>query len=196
MLHHSVPLKTTNLIVIIGGSGTGKTTLARALQERFLPDPWFHFSTDTLLYCLPKTIVDQADLTNNWSAIDLEQINRLAYSCVHEALRSGACVVFDCVVMTERRARKLLAAFAESDPFLVETTCAWDELVRRTTVRGDRTLEEVRRGFETGGRFLEPDRVLDTSASSPASLVDVLLKNLEYRDGTSAWPRNLKRYQE
>jgi len=78
MLHHSVSLKRTNLIVIIGGSGTGKTTLARALQERFLPDPWFHFSPDTLFYCLPKTIVDQADLTNNWSAIDLEQITRLA----------------------------------------------------------------------------------------------------------------------
>jgi chloramphenicol 3-O phosphotransferase len=187
---------TTNLIVIIGGSGTGKTTLARALQERLLPDPWFHLSIDTLFYCLPKTIVDQADFANNWSAIDTKLITRLAYSCVLEALRSGARVVFDQVVMTERGARQLLDVFAASDPFLVGTTCAWDELVRRTKVRGDRTLEEVRRGFETGGKFLEPDCVVETTARSPAILVDELLKHLEHRAGASAWRRNLARYRE
>src|SRR5262245_52294857 len=138
-------MQPTNLIVIIGGSGTGKTTLARALQERLLPDPWFHFSPDTLLYCLPKPVVDQADLANDWSAIDMKLITELACGCAREALRSGARVVFDCVIMSERRARQLIAAFAESDPFLVGTTCAWEELVRRTTARGDRTLEEVRR---------------------------------------------------
>jgi chloramphenicol 3-O phosphotransferase len=186
----------TNLIFIIGGSGTGKTTLARALQERLLPDQWFHFSPDTILYCLPKSIVDRADFLNDWSAIDTKLINELAYGCVRNTLRSGARVVFDCVVMTERRARQLLAAFAASDPFLVRTTCAWDELVRRTKVRRDRTLEEVRRGFETGGQFLEPDCVLDTTASPPSSLVDELLKHLEHRADVSAWCRNLTRYRD
>ena len=98
--------------------------------------------------------------------------------------------------MTERRARQLLAAFAGSDPFVVATTCAWDELLRRTQVRGDRTLEEVQRGFETGGRFLEPDCVLDTTASPPAKLVDELLNHLAHRGSTSAWRRNLTRYRE
>ena len=78
--------------------------LARALQERLLPDQWFHFSPDTLLYCLPKSTVDRADLANDWSAIDTKLINELTYGCVRDTLRSGARVVFDCVVMTERRA--------------------------------------------------------------------------------------------
>jgi len=80
----------TNLIFIIGGSGTGKTTLARALQERLLPDQWFHISPDTLFYCLPKSIVDRADSANDWSAVDTKLVTELAYSCVREALRSGA----------------------------------------------------------------------------------------------------------
>jgi chloramphenicol 3-O phosphotransferase len=186
----------TNLIFVVGGSGTGKTTLARALQERLLPDQWFHISPDTLLYCLPKSTVDRADFANDWSAIDMKLINELTYGCVRNALRSGAPVVFDCVVMTEQRARQLLAAFAASDPFLVGTTCSWDELLRRTKVRGDRTLEEVQRGFETGGQFLEPDCVLDTTVSPPASLVDELLKHLAHRAQVSAWHRNLTRYRE
>jgi chloramphenicol 3-O phosphotransferase len=186
----------TNLIILIGGSGTGKTTLARALQERLLPDQWLHISPDTLLYCLPKSTVDRADLANDWSAIDITLIAELAHGCIREALQSGARVVFDCVVMTERRAKQLLAAFDGSDPFLVGITCAWDELLRRTKVRGDRTLEEVQRGFQTGGQFLEVDCVLDTTASPPERLADQLLSHLEHRGSASAWHRNLTRYAQ
>lgn len=184
-----------NLIFIIGGSGTGKTTLARALQERLLPEQWLHFSPDTLLYCLPKSIVDRADLANDWSAIDTGLVNTLAHGLVCNALQSGGRVVFDCVVMSERRAKQLLTSFDTSNPFLVGTTCAWDELVRRTSLRGDRTLAEVRRGFETSGEFLDLDCVLDTTADSPAKLVDDLLNSLERSVGTSAWQRNLARYR-
>ncbi|KJY30199.1 hypothetical protein VR45_28250, partial [Streptomyces sp. NRRL S-495] len=37
----------TQVIVLNGGSSSGKTTLARALQN-LLPDPWLAFSVDTL----------------------------------------------------------------------------------------------------------------------------------------------------
>jgi chloramphenicol 3-O-phosphotransferase len=185
--HDGTTVNADNLIFIIGGSGTGKTTLARELQERLLPEQWFHFSPDTLLYGLPKSLVDRADLVNDWSAIDQELINTLAYGLVRNALHSGGRVVFDCV--------HLLTSFATSNPFLVGTTCAWKELVRRTSLRGDRTLAEVQRGFEMSGQFLDVDCVLDTSAKSPAQLVDDLLEGLANQVGTSAWQRNLARYQ-
>jgi chloramphenicol 3-O-phosphotransferase len=187
-------MPSTKLIVITGCSGSGKTSLAQALQERLLPETWFHFSPDTILYCLPRTLVDRADLANDWSGIDTRLVGTLAEHCVRAALQAGAGVVFDCVVMTERRARQLLEAFAEAEPFLVGTTCAWDELVRRTATRGDRTLAEVRRGFETAGEFLEVDHRLDTTSRTPATLADELLRQLDLREVPSAWQRNRWRY--
>jgi len=184
----------TNLIVIVGGSSTGKTTLAQALQERLLPAQWLHISLDTLLYCLPRSLVNRADLANDWSAIDTTLISKLAHSLVRSVLHSGGRVVFDCVVMSERGAKQLVTSLNTCSPYLVGTQCAWDELVRRTQLRGDRTLAEVRRGFEMSGRFLAVDCTLDTTASSPVQLVDELLGHLVRPLGTAAWQHNLARY--
>jgi predicted kinase len=131
-----------NLIVIIGGSGTGKTTLARALQERLLPAQLFHFSPDTFLYCLPKSIVDRADFANDWSVIDVKLISELAYRCARSALGAGRRVVFDCVVMSERGARRLLTAFAQNEPFLVRTTCTGTNWFAARTCVGTARLKK------------------------------------------------------
>jgi chloramphenicol 3-O phosphotransferase len=160
------------LVVLEGGSGTGKSSLASALQERLLPQQWLHFSTDTVLYCLPQSILDKANLQNDWTSIDTRAISRSAHACVGSLLMSGYRVIFDCVIMTERGARELLLALQAHRPVLVRLTCTWEETRRRTAARGDRTLEEAEHGFKTSGLHLVADHVIDTTNRTPGELAD------------------------
>jgi chloramphenicol 3-O phosphotransferase len=46
---------TTQLIVLNGGSSSGKSGIARCLQA-VLPDPWLAVSVDTLVEAMPASI--------------------------------------------------------------------------------------------------------------------------------------------
>ncbi|WP_208615568.1 chloramphenicol phosphotransferase CPT [Streptomyces rubellomurinus] len=48
------------VIVLNGGSSSGKSSLARQLQE-LLPEPWLHLGADTLVEALPPRLLGGAD---------------------------------------------------------------------------------------------------------------------------------------
>jgi len=181
------------LIVVQGGSGTGKSSLARSLQESLQPQQWLHFSFDTLLYCLPPSVLDMANQRNDWSAVDQNAITRSVYGCLCTLLDHGHRVIFDCVLMTERGARELLTALQSHTPVLVRLTCSWDEIERRTIARGDRTIEEARRGFETSGLFLNVDYEIDTTHRSSAEIAETLVSLIAGSSSHDAWQRSLAR---
>jgi chloramphenicol 3-O phosphotransferase len=174
---------TANLIVISGGSGTGKSTLCRALQEALLPDVWLHLSVDTILYCLPQTILDRANQKNDWSSVDIQLTCSTAYACVNVLLSAGHKVIFDCVVLTEKRADAMLSAFKEHRPILVGLSCSWEEIRRRTLERGDRTLEEAEYGFLNAGKYLAHHYTFETTSMPSEVIASQLARRL--RAGTS-----------
>ena len=51
---------TTQVIVLNGGSSSGKSGIARCLQA-VLPDPWLAFGTDTLIQAMPPSSQMSAD---------------------------------------------------------------------------------------------------------------------------------------
>jgi chloramphenicol 3-O phosphotransferase len=181
------------LIVIEGGSGTGKTSLARALQERLLPHQWLAFCPDTILGCLPRSIVERAAPLDDPSGIDGRAIFGAAYACVNALLSAGNRVIFDCVVTNEQGARKLLSAFAAHDPIHIHLTCRWDEISRRTLARGDRTLEEAEHGLKTSGLHLVADHDIDTTGRAPDELAEALADSLAAPGSAGAWRRNMAR---
>jgi chloramphenicol 3-O-phosphotransferase len=166
------------LIVISGGSGTGKSTLCRALQEALLPDVWLHFSVDSILYCLPQSILDCANQKNDWSSVDIQLICSSAYACVNVLLSSGHRVIFDSVVLTEKRGHAMQSAFQEHHPILVGLTCSWEEIKKRTLQRGDRTLAEAEYGFRNAGNHLPHDYSFETTNITPEVIASHLVQRL------------------
>ena len=180
------------LVVLVGGSGTGKSTTSRLLQEELLPTQWLRFSTDTILYCLPPSILDAANNRNDWSQIDVRAITRTTMSCLDSLLAAGSRVIYDCVIMTEWGARELVAALQAYQPLLVVLTCSWEETERRTSARGDRTLEEAEHGFKTASQHLEPDCTIDTTGKEPIAVAREVIVALK-ESSREAWRRNMDR---
>ncbi|MBI4220382.1 MAG: AAA family ATPase [Chloroflexi bacterium] len=154
------------LVVITGSSGVGKSTLARALQEALLPDQWLHFSVDSLFYCLPRSVTLRVDQQNDWSLVDSRAIVSAAYACTRTLLDLGHRVIFDAVILAENGAKEMLRAFDGLDPLLVELSCSWDEIERRTLARGNRTLAEAKHGYRNASGHLKADHAFDSSTTS------------------------------
>lgn len=172
-----------NLIVISGGSGTGKSTLCKSLQEALLPEVWLHFSVDTILYCLPRSILDRANHQNDWLSVDPKLVGSSAYACAKVLLNAGHNVLFDCVILTEKRARALLSAFEEYRPILVGLSCSWGEIKRRTLARNDRTLAEAERCFQNAGTHLAHDYTFETTNTPPDVIASQLVARLRAGSG-------------
>lgn len=46
-----------DFVVLNGGSSAGKTSIARCLQDRLMPDPWLTFAVDDLITALPPSAI-------------------------------------------------------------------------------------------------------------------------------------------
>ena len=110
------------LIVITGSYGVGKSTLARALQERFLPAQWLHFSVDSILYCLPRSVIERVDQHNDHRLVDSKAIVAAAYAATCTFLELGHRVIFDAVILNKKGAESMMSELGRFDPLLVELT--------------------------------------------------------------------------
>jgi chloramphenicol 3-O phosphotransferase len=134
----------TQVIVLNGGSSSGKTGIARCLQA-ILPGPWLRLSVDDLVEALPPSLLgpgtgigigDQGEVTVGEAFREAEAAWRAGVAAM---VRAGARVVIDDVFLggaaSQERTR---AALAGLDVLWVGVHCDPETVAAREIARGDR----------------------------------------------------------
>jgi chloramphenicol 3-O phosphotransferase len=135
---------TPHVIVLHGGSSSGKSSIARGLQD-VLPGTWLSFSIDTFVDALPARLRDTEaglDIAADGAVSagpEFQALEATWLSGLTAMARAGARVIYDDVFLggaaSQARVRDALAGL---DVLWVGVRCDADEAARREAARGDR----------------------------------------------------------
>lgn len=136
----------TQVIVLNGGSSSGKSGIARCLQA-VLPDPWLALGTDTLVEAMPASVQASEggiEFTPDGEVIVGPEFRTLEAAWIEgiaAMAHAGARVIVDEVFLggadSQRRWRK---ALGELPVLWVGVRCEGAIAAGREVARGDRTI--------------------------------------------------------
>ena len=132
------------VIVLNGGSSSGKTSITRALQE-LLPGIWLTFGVDTFIEALPGRgnspragITFQQDGTITFSA-EHRALERNWYTGLSSMAKAGAPMILDEVLLSGGAGQEhLRSTFSDLDVMWVGVHCDPDVAAAREAQRADR----------------------------------------------------------
>ncbi|MBO0891365.1 MAG: AAA family ATPase [Acidothermales bacterium] len=177
----------SQVVVLNGGSSSGKSTIARALQD-ILPTTWLTFGVDDLVDALPPAGGDivvhpdgSVDVGPGFSAAESAWMHGIA-----EIARAGAPVIVDDVFLggaaSQERWRTALAGLGV---LWVGVRCDPDTAAAREASRGDRTAGMARSqavGVHDGVRY---DVVVDSAADAPDTCARTIAQALARSDSVA-----------
>ncbi|SOB81506.1 chloramphenicol phosphotransferase CPT [Streptomyces sp. 1331.2] len=171
-----------NVIVLNGGSSSGKSSIARCLQE-LLPEPWLHLGADTMVDALPPSLRgDGGDGGGSGGISGLEGGDgTVEVGPVFAALdaawtlgvaamaRAGARIVVDEVFLgTTASQARWRAALEGLSVLWVGVRCDPAVAAAREAARGDRVTGMAAAQAEAVHEGVTYDLVVDTSRASAA----------------------------
>lgn len=159
---------TTQIIVLNGGSSSGKTGIARCLQA-ILPRPWIRIGVDDLLDALPPSLMDSdsgvAFGRQGEVALgdDFRELEAAWLTGVAAMARAGARVIFDDVFLDGAVSQERVRARLEGLAVLwVGVRCAPEIAVGRELARGDRVIGMAAGQADMAHRGVAYDIEVDT----------------------------------
>lgn len=160
----------TKLIVLNGTSSSGKTTIAKKLQEMFYPEIYFYASIDTELFSFPLHRMSRAE----YSAIvdnALIVMSKRTRAC----LDSGISVIVDTVFQDDQ-----FEVFNEFNkyysPIYIKVCCNLETLKSREAKRGDRRIGLAESQLEDLNLPLPYSLEIDTSINNTSSNCEQIIK--------------------
>jgi chloramphenicol 3-O phosphotransferase len=157
------------VIVLNGGSSSGKSTIARWLQA-ILPDPWLTFGTDTLVDAMPGSGTD-IDFATDGEVIVGEDFRTLEAAWIEGVAamsRAGARIIVDEVFLggatSQHRWQRALGGLAV---LWVAVRCDRAVAARREAARGDRIPGMAAHQANLVHRGVHYDLEVDTTHTEP-----------------------------
>lgn len=161
----------TQVIILNGGSSSGKSGIARCLQA-VLPQPWLTLGVDTLYAAMPAHLRDSDEgiaigADGSVSTGDEFKLLDIAWAQgIAAMVRAGARIVVDEVFLggasSQQRWRTALTGL---DVLWVGVYCSPEVAAGRETARGDRVVGMARSQAELVHRGVLYDLEVDTSRS-------------------------------
>lgn len=164
-----------SVIFLNGCTSSGKTSVARALQER-LPGFWLTSGIDHAIAMAPLSLHHHPD--GFYFDQDERQAVRLNFGprgwgllLAHQRAAAamsagGAGLILDEVLVVPGLLDAWISSLAGHDVWMVGLHCDLEELERRETVRGDRRPGQARGQFGEVHRGVRYDIELDTGVKS------------------------------
>jgi chloramphenicol 3-O phosphotransferase len=162
---------TTQVIVINGGSSSGKTGIARCLQA-ILPQPWLRIGIDDMLDALPPALMGseagvafgpagEVTLGDEFRLIETAWLSGLAAMA-----RAGVRIIFDDVFLDGATSQeRVRAGLAGLDVLWVGVRCDAEIASGREIARGDRMIGMAASQAEKAHMGVAYDIEVDTSTT-------------------------------
>ncbi len=181
------------ILVLNGASSSGKTTLVRALQQRW-PRALLHFGTDFGLQMMPQSLVgttesassgfrfcESADAQGPLVEVKVgeagRRVERGLASCALALDDEGNDVALDVVLLDSTSMQAYASKLHSRRTYLIGIQCSLDVLEARELGRGDRFQNLARSQHRTVHAFREfYDLELDSTERPPRNLASDILE--------------------
>jgi chloramphenicol 3-O phosphotransferase len=157
---------TVDVVVLNGGSSSGKTSIGRRLQE-LLPKPWLLLGVDDLIHVAPSSLVSygpngEVVLSDHWRELETAWSRGVATMA-----RAGAGVLIDDVFLDGANSQQRTNDHLEGlDVLWVGVHCAPEVAAARERARGDRPAGMAAAQARAVHRGVNYDVGVDSSSSS------------------------------
>lgn len=176
------------IIVLNGGSSSGKTSIARALQH-VLPGTWLAWSIDDLVDAMPHApaSVDDGGVTfGSDGEVDVGPAFMAAMAAWRTGLaamvRDGASIVLDDVFLAGGASQDLLRAHLDGlDVLWVGVRCDPQIAAEREAARGDRVAGMAELQAEIVHQGVSYDVEVDSGISQPSQCARTIAAALAHR---------------
>jgi chloramphenicol 3-O phosphotransferase len=199
------------LIILNGGSSSGKTSLAQEFQEH-VPECWLHLGIDHFWYAIPHSQLDMQQVRPEYHTWDvvieddglewfsltpgplLTKAMHARYRAIKVYLDEGINIVSDDLIWTRDWLVDFLQVFDGYEVWLVGVHVSDEEGARRETERGDRLIGANRGSARAAHADMEYDFDIDTTGIPLPELARDLLDKYQTCSQPAAFEHLHKRF--